>query len=164
MHFHLGQRFDGSLDDVLTALADPSFLAMLGQLPNLAAPELLEQTRSGDLISQRVRYRFTGDVSRAVRAVVDPAKLTWVEVSTIDIAGRESEFHLVPDHYPDRLQAAGHSTFTADGDSTVRTTTGHVTVRVRLVGGRVEQAIVSGLEEHAEQEVAIFRQWRDQRP
>ncbi len=48
---------------------------------------------------------------------------------------------------------------TGDGASTVRRSTGDLTIRMPLVGGRVEQAIVSGLQEHLESEVPLVERW-----
>jgi hypothetical protein len=46
----------------------------------------------------------------------------------------------------------------ADGEAaTLRRLDGELKVRMALVGGRVEQALVSGLTEHAEAEAALVR-------
>ena len=46
-----------------------------------STPDVLDQRVDGDLVRQRIRYAFVGDLSPAVTAVVDPDKLTWVEQS-----------------------------------------------------------------------------------
>ena len=55
---------------------------------------------------------------------------------------------MVPDHYADRMSASATTTFVESGADTVRRVHGEVKVRVPLVGGQVEKAIVSGLKEH----------------
>ena len=57
-------------------------------LPKLGPPEVLERTVDGDVVRLQIRYRFVGDLSPAVTAVLDPAKLTWVEHSTHDLGRR----------------------------------------------------------------------------
>jgi hypothetical protein len=45
------------------------------------------------------------------------------------------------------------------GESTRRLVTGDLTVHVPLVGGRVERAIVDGLEDHANAEAELLGRW-----
>src|SRR5437867_3423721 len=96
----------------------------------------------------QVRYQFTGELSSAARALLDPAKLSWVEHSSHDLGRGVVDFVMVPDHYGDRLSSSGRFTLIAENGATRRVVEGEVTVRMRFVGGPVERAIVSGLGEH----------------
>ena len=59
--------------------------------------------------------RFVGELSSAVTAVVDPAKLTWVDEATFDFAAHTGRHEILPDHYPDRLSATYDDTVTTTG-------------------------------------------------
>jgi hypothetical protein len=97
----------------------------------------------------RVRYRFVGHLSSAVRAAVDPAKLSWVEESEHDLARSTVRFRMRADHYADRFDASGRCECVPDGPAaTRRHGSGELTIRFPLVGRRVEEAIVSGLRDH----------------
>ncbi|MFP5328386.1 MAG: DUF2505 domain-containing protein [Acidimicrobiia bacterium] len=159
MRFRLEQRVPASPDAVQAAVLDPAYLAQLATLPKLGDPMLLSQEHSPSKVVQRVRYRFVGDLNSAVRKVVDPERLTWVEVSEVDVARRRTEFRIEADHYGAMLEASGVIEITDDGDGSMRTATGEVEVRVPFVGGKVERAIVSGLSEHAAAEEAALRAW-----
>jgi len=162
VRFAFDQRFAADLARVEAALIDPAFVARLATLPKLGAPTLLDQREDGRLIRQRIRYAFVGDLSSAVRAVVDPARLTWVEESTIDRERHHTVFTIVPDHYGNLL--AAHGTFqleAAAGSGCRRTAEGEVRVSVPLVGRKVEAAIVSGLAEHAAAEEHVMQEWLD---
>jgi hypothetical protein len=106
-----------------------------------------------------VRYRFTGAVSSAVRAVIDPAKMTWVTRTDIDHAQRASSFTVLPDHYADRLECQGTFRF-SDGasgaDQTAVSIEGDLKVRVFLVGRTVESTIVSGLRAYLVAEISAL--------
>jgi Protein of unknown function (DUF2505) len=164
MRFTLEQRFPASLDAVEAALLDDAFLARMAELPKLGAPQLLDRRDEGRLVHRRIRHRFTGSLSSAVRRVIDPGRLTWVEESTTDLGTHRTEFRVVPDHYRELLRCRAVIELLADGQSTRRVTEGTVDVRVPVVGGRAERAIVSGLGEHAEAEVEVFRRWWADRP
>lgn len=170
MRFRIEQRFRAPLAAVEAAYVDPAFLARLASLPKLGAPTLLDQVVDGDLVHQKIRFRFTGDVSSAVRRVVDPARLTWVEESTFDRRTHVTTWRIVPDHYAGMIRCAGTFRLTEEDDggsgagATRRTAEADIKVNVPLVGGKVERAIVSGLEEHAAAEVEILEDWLSSAP
>jgi hypothetical protein len=159
MRFRIEQRIAAPLAAVEAALLDREFVAATANLPKLGSPELLDQQREGDRVRQRIRYRFTAHLSPAVTRVVDPAKLTWVDDVRYDLTSHTGRHRIQPDHYADRLQAAYDVVLEPLGDSTRRVATGELKVRVPLVGGRVERAIVSGIEEHAAAEAELLGRW-----
>jgi hypothetical protein len=164
MDFSLEQRLTGPVDTVVAALLDPEFLAASAHLPKVGGAELLEDRRDGTTVRRRIRYRFTAELSSAVTRVVDPKKLTWVDESVYDLATHRGEHRIVPDNYADRLQANYDEVVTAAGPGgTVRTAAGVVKVRMPLVGGRVERAIVSGLQDHAVAEAELIDHWLSRR-
>lgn len=148
MKFELTQRYRSSAADVAASYADVDLYPTLVGLPKLGGIEVLSKDEGEGTASLRIRFRFIGDLPGAVTAVIDPEKLTWVQETTHDLSSGRTTFTLVPDHYPDRLQASGSFIVSATGDGAVRKVTGGLKVRAPLVGGRVEQAIVSGLEEY----------------
>ncbi len=160
MRFDLVQHVRAPASDVAAAFADPAFYASLEGLPKLGTPEVLDHAIDGGTVRLRVRYRFVGELSSAVRAVVDPHKLTWIEDGTHDLAARQVSWTMVPDHYGDRFTCQGRTRYDTDGDDrTVRHATGDLRVRMALVAGRVERAIVSGLQEHLDAEAPLVEQW-----
>jgi hypothetical protein len=161
MRFDVVQHIAAPADRVAEAYANPEFYATFAGLPPLSAPEVLSHEVDGETVRLRIRYRYVAELSSVVRTVVDPAKLSWVEVSTHRLADREVTFRMDPDHYADRFQSSGSSRLDASGDgtSTVRRSRGEVSIRVRLVGRRVEQAIVAGLQDHLAAEVPLLERW-----
>src|SRR5690606_1232741 len=112
-------------------------------------------------VELRIRRRFTGQLSSMVTRIVDPAKLTWVEEVSYDLDAHRGEHAIVPDNYADRLSARDTTTLAADGaDRVVRTAKGRLDVRSPIARGRVEQAIVSGLDEYAQAEADLLTSWR----
>lgn len=159
MRFRIEQRLPASVEAVEAALIDPTFLDELARLPRLGRPELVADQRDGDLVEREIRYRFAGELSGAVTAVVDPDRLTWIEESQLDRTTHVTQWVIRPDHYADRLRCSGTFTLIADGEGTRRVAEGELKVSFPLVGGRVERAIVSGMEDHAEAEAAALIAW-----
>lgn len=148
MRFEIAQRFDHAPTAVDAAYADPELYPTLVGLPKLGGIQVLEHRRDGDEARLSIRFAFTGDLPGAVTAVVDPDRLTWVQESVHDLATGQMRFRLLPDHYPDRLSASGAVRIAGQGDGARREIRGELKVKAMLVSGRVEQAIVSGLEEY----------------
>lgn len=159
MRFRIEQRFDLPLDTVERALSDPGFIEAMAGLPRLGRPELVSHDRHGHIVHQQVRYAFSGDLSPAVRAVVDPELLTWVEDSTTDLTTHEAVFRILPDHYASLLRCSGTFRLSADGGGSCRVAEGEMKVSVPILGGKVERAIVSGLDEHAQAEADLLEEW-----
>jgi len=160
VRFRIEQHFGRPLDVVEDVLCDPTFVSRMSGLPKVGRVELLLHEVDGTVVHQQVRYAFAGDLSPAVRRVVDPARLTWVEDSTTDRTTHISRFRILPDNYAALLHCEGTFTLTPEGDgASRRLADGDLKVSVPLVGGKVERAILSGLEEHAATEVELVNSW-----
>lgn len=155
MRFTTEQRYPFDPDAVAAAYAEPSLYESFHGLTKLTQPEVLEHRVEGRQVVLHVRYRFGGHLSAAAKAVLDPRRLTWVEESVHHLDERTTEFTMVPDHYGDRFSCTGRYRFEEAGDGTTRRGEGDLRVRALLVGAAVEGAIVSGLQEHLEEETPL---------
>ena len=164
MHFRLEQRFDAPVETVESAFVDPELLSHLAGFADLGHPELLDQEIDGDIVRQRVKYRFTGDLSPALAAVVDRDHLTWVEESELDRRTHCQTFRIVPDHYGERLRCSGTVTFEEGDGATLRIAESDLDVRFPLVGPTVARTIVAGLIENAAAQEQAVAEWLSRRP
>jgi hypothetical protein len=156
MRFTVDQRFTDDADVVARAFADPALYATFPDGGKLARPEVVSHEVVGGVVRLAIRYRFVGDLSSAARAVLDPARLTWVEHSTHDLAARTTTYELRADHYADRFKCAGTFRITADpGGGCERHVEGDLKVRAPLVGGKVERTLIGDLQTHLRSEVAV---------
>jgi Protein of unknown function (DUF2505) len=157
--FSIGQNVAVSPEAAVAAYANPAFYEGRAPSGNISLIEVVSHEDDGSHGRIEVRYKFTGSVSSAVRAVIDPAKMSWITRTDIDQDRRSSTFTVLPDHYPDRLECAGGFTFSAGTSgpaSTVVTIEGDLKVHVFLVSRTVEQLIVTGLRTYLAAEVATL--------
>ena len=160
MRFRIEQRLAAPTERVETVLLDGDWYRAVHASEAVWAPELLEvEDEGGPVVGLRVRYRFRGRLNAAAARVLDPARLSWVEVSTLDRGSHTIDLRFEPDSYADKLRFTGSIVLRPEGATTVRQLDGDVKVRVPLVGGKVEGAIVSGLREHAAVEEAVFARY-----
>lgn len=156
MRFTAEQRFPTTPPaEVAAAFANPALYDGYPDGERLAAPEVVSHRVDGDVVELHLQYRFTGELSSAVRAVVDPGRLSWVERTRHDLAAGTATFALHPDHYADRLRCTGAVQVVADGGGARRTISGELKVKVALVGGTVERTLVADLQQHLHHETAI---------
>lgn len=161
MRFEISQGFRHDPRPVDEAYADPALYPTLVGLPNLGNMRVLSHEREGERAQLRVHVRFVREFSPAVAAAIDPDKLSWVQESSHDLAAGTTVFRFVPDNYADRFSASGRTVIAGHLDGARRTLSGEVKVRAPLVGGRVEKAIVEGLEEYLAAEAALVDRFLD---
>jgi hypothetical protein len=144
------QPIAASADDAQEAFLDPGFYATLGQLPGISAPEVRSCSRpSPESARLELGYRFAGTLSGPARRLLDPSKLTWTQVTEVDLSARRTRVEMVPDHYRDiftfsgwyelRAEGPGHSSQHLEGD---------LRVRLPLLGPLAERAIASGIRQN----------------
>ncbi|HEY9559084.1 MAG TPA: DUF2505 family protein [Acidimicrobiales bacterium] len=150
MRFSVAQVFATDADRVCAAMASEELYRSMPELPKLSQPEVLARHEDDGTVELLIRYRFDGDLSSAARAVLDPSRLSWVERSVHEVAGRSGSFTMEPDHYGDRFRCTGTFRYDETGEGCVRHIEGDLRVRAPLVAGTVERAIISGLREHLE--------------
>jgi hypothetical protein len=147
----------------MAAYGAPGFYEGRPPRDDIAARGVVRHQATGDRILLDVRFAFTGSVSSAVRAVVDPQKMSWITQTEILLAENRSSWVVLPDHYPDRLSASGTYRF-EEGDGGPETTVveveGELKVRVPIVGRSVEKVIVNDLRAYIADEVAGIADWK----
>ncbi len=91
------QPIAAGAEAVQAAFLDPAFYASLGELPGISAPEMRSSSRPSPGQARVVLgYRFAGDLNGPARRLLDPAKLTWAQVTEVDLASRRTEVGMVP--------------------------------------------------------------------
>jgi Protein of unknown function (DUF2505) len=146
----------------MAAYGSPAFYEGRPARDDIEVRGVVHHEDAGDRVLLEVRFAFTGSVSAAVRAVIDPAKMTWITRTELLPALARSSWVVVPDHYPDRLSASGTYRFEegdAGPDSTDVEVEGELKVHVPIVGRSVERVIVSDLRAYIAEEVAGIPGW-----
>lgn len=156
MRFEIVQDIAATPEVIDGALVDAAFLVRMAELPKLGSAEVVTQARDGDVVRQDVRYLFQAELSSAVTRVVDPKKLTWIERSVCDLASHRTQCEIRPDNYGGLLSGRYNAVIVATEGGARRTLTGELKVKMPLVGGKVERAIVGGLEENAAAQTTLL--------
>lgn len=152
VRFGFEQRWTATVDEVVEVYLDESFWAGLGDLATTTAPTVLDLSRRGDRAVVRLHWVLNVDLPRQAARFIDPDRVAWVEETDWDLRARQAQVRFLPDQAAGLLRASASARLLHEGTETVRRIEGELTVRIPLLGSKVEPAIVDGVGEHLEQE------------
>lgn len=162
MRFTIEQRFTTDPASVMSALTTPELYGTYTGLSKVAPPEVLDREEKHGLVHLSLRMRFIADLPAAARRIVDPSKLSWVQDERYDLDKLSATVLFRPDNYADRFSCTGGYDFVPEAGGCLRRSHGDLRIRMLLVGGQVENAMVSGLREHFAEEQPLVERWLDE--
>ena len=150
MRTSFDQPISVSAEDAQAAFLDPDFYAGLGELPGISAPEVLSFSRPLPGHAHLVLgYRFAGTLNGPARRILDPGKLTWAQVSEVDLATRHTRVEMVPDHYAGLFSFRGWYELRDEGEGrSSQHFEGDLRAHVPLLGPLAERAIATGIRQN----------------
>jgi hypothetical protein len=146
VHFEREHDFAGTVEQVATLMSDGGFQSVL-DLPDLARPDVVAHDVDGTVRHLTLRYQYIGQLDPIAQKVVGGRRITWVQDLRIDVATGIGTLGFSADGVGGRADGSATVTITATGDGSCRRVIdGDFRIRIPLVGGKAEQAIVPGLE------------------
>jgi hypothetical protein len=152
VRFGFEQRWEAAADDVLAVYIDADFWTSLSGLTKTSVPDVLEVTRTGDTALVRLRYVLSVELPSQASRFIDPDDVAWIEETTWQLKDRTASVRFLPEQAAGLLKASATADLLVDGTDTTREVKGDLRVRIPLVGGKVEHAIVDGIGGHLEEE------------
>jgi Protein of unknown function (DUF2505) len=142
MKIFLDQPMAVSADAAQAAFADPAFYQSLGELAGISAPEVRSFSQTNDRVHMVLGYRFAGQLNGPAKRLLDPEKITWSQVTDIDLTARRTEVRMVPDNYQSLLSFNAWYELRSEGEETCsQHFEGDLRVRLPLLGPLAERAI-----------------------
>lgn len=137
---------------MLAVYLDADFWSSMEGLTTTSPPTVLGIERRGDTALVRLRYRLSVELPSQAARFIDPDDVAWVEETTWRLTERRASVRFLPEQAAGLLRASADVTLAAAGAETTREIRGDLKVRIPLVGGRVEHAIVDGIGTTLEEE------------
>ena len=145
MKFSVSETIRAPRHQVEAALVDPAYYASLATgTSSMRPPELLDAALVDTTIETHVRYAFQGQLSGPASMVVDSDKLTWVIAIRLETTTHVGTLRVLPDHYEGMLTCEATVALDEVDGSTVETISCVLEVKVPLVCGAAEKAILGG--------------------
>jgi Protein of unknown function (DUF2505) len=145
VHFEREHDFAASVERVASIMSDPAFQTGL-DLPDLARPDVVAHEVDGTSHRLTLRYAYIGQLDPIAQKVVGGRKITWVQDLRVDVSTGVGTLGFSADGVGGRADGTASVTITATGDaSCTRVISGDFRIKIPLVGGKAEKAIVPGL-------------------
>jgi uncharacterized protein DUF2505 len=154
VQFEREHEFAGTVEQVASTMSDPAFQTQL-DLPDLARPDVVAHEVDGTTGRLTLRYAYIGQLDPVAQKVVGGRKITWVQDLRIDVGTGVGTLGFSADGVGGRADGTATVTITATGDGTCRRLIrGDFRIKIPLVGGKAERAIVPGLARRLDVEAA----------
>ncbi len=142
MKISLDQPIAVSVEAAQAAFVDPAFYQSLEALSGISAPEVRSFSKSADHAHLVLGYRFAGELNGPAKRILDPKKITWSQVTDVDLSTRRSEVRMVPDNYQGLLTFSGWYELRSEGEhKSSQHFEGDLRIRLPLLGPLAERAI-----------------------
>ncbi len=145
VHFECEHDFPGTVEQVASIMSDPAFQTGL-DLPDLARPGVVTHEVDGTARRLTLRYEYIGQLDPIAQKVVGGRTLTWVQDLRIDVGTGIGTLGFSADGVGGRADGSASVTISPVGDASCsRHIDGEFRIRIPLLGGKAEKAIVPGL-------------------
>ena len=150
--FEFEQRWTASVDEVVDVYLDESFWTGMVNLRKTSPPTVLDIARRADSAVVRLHWVLSVDLPREAARFIDPDDVAWVEETNWDLSSGVARVSFHPDQAAGLLRASATARLEEVGSEAVRSIDGDLSVRIPLLGRKVEPAIVEGVVEHLGEE------------
>jgi hypothetical protein len=155
-------RFDCTVDQFWDMYWDPVFDQELQKEAGISR-EVLEERREGPVSIRRVRITPDRELPGPVASLLGSKKLIYEQENRWDEEKRVLHWRVVPTFLPGKLDAAGTMTVRPSGSGCEQVVDGSITVKVMLIGPRIEQGVVDEVSKSYERAAATCRRWLDEK-
>ncbi len=162
MKLTVRHTFDCTPDTFWQMYWDDDFDAMLRK-DSTVDRELVEERIDGSLEVRRLRFTPQRDLPAPMAKLLGSPKLVYEQENRWDPAAQVMHWQVVPTVLPGKLDAGGKFLVVPrPADSCELQVDGEITVNVRFIGGRIEQAVVEEVQKSYDQMADAVRTWLQQ--
>jgi hypothetical protein len=160
MRISLDQPIGVSVDAAQAAFVDPAFYHSLGELSGISAPEVRSFSQNADHARLVIGYRFAGQLNGPAKRLLDPEKITWSQVTDVDLSARRSEVRMVPDNYQGLLSFSAWYELRGEGEGQCRQHfEGDLRIRLPLLGPLAERAIGGSIRQNIAETAGLVERY-----
>lgn len=153
--------FPCSLDVFWQMFWDPDYDRMLGRAAGVSR-EMLWDRSEGAVRRWRMKFIPDQELPALVAKAIGTNRLVYEQESELT-ADRTLKWEVFPAVVPDKVTAKGSMVARPAGQGVERLVDGEITVRIPLVGGRIERAIHQSVLDSYERAYEVSLRWLDER-
>ncbi len=145
MKLHIENHFDASPQEVWDLFNSDAFEARLEETSGVRMTTV-EETIEGDLEERRIECESKKELPGFMAKLLGAKHLTYTQLTKLDRSKDTLWWQVIPMAMSDKVTAEGTTVVTAEGDRSRRVVSGEISVRIPLVGGRIEKVILQEVE------------------
>ena len=150
--------FNCSMDTYWAMFWDSDYSARIEKETGVQR-EVLWMREEGPIKIYRVKFTPEGDLPAPIAKVTGTKKLVYEQENRLNTETHSMEWQVFPTVATDKVTAKGVMNMREHPNGVERTVTGDVTVRVPLIGKRIEKLILNSVVTSYEHAADITRKW-----
>lgn len=119
--------------------------------------EVLTTEQKGESTVRRLRYTSNSELPTIAAKALGTKNLTYVQTNTFDPTKSQLTWAVDLPMVGDRVSVGGTTTINDTASGSRRVVDGDISVRMRLVGGQIEKAVVAQFKKSMERAVDLAR-------
>ena len=153
--------FNCSMETYWSMFWDPAYGEMLERETGMQR-EVLWMREEGPLKVYRVKFIPNADLPAPIAKIAGTKKLIYEQENRLNTETNVMQWQVFPAVVKDKVSAKGTMAMTTVSNGVQRIVDGEVTVRVPLVGKKIEKAIMASVISSYEQAAQITQKWLDE--
>ena len=162
MKLTVRHTFPCTVDEFWEMFWEPAFDERM-QAGTAVRRELISDREEGPTRIQRFKFIPEKTLPGPIAKIAGTDRITYEQENRFDSGARVLRWKVIPAILSDKVTAQGEFTVRAVGDGCERLVDGVIEVRVPFVGGKIEQAIVSDVEQAYEAAAKATREYLQER-
>ena len=150
--------FNCDMDTYWAMFWDPRYAEKIEQETGVRR-EVLWERHEGPVKVYRVRFTPDAELPSAVAKLTGSKKLIYEQENRLNTETHTMEWQVFPAVAKDKVEAKGTMVMRTVGDTVERTVDGDISVRVPIIGRRIEKAIMESVSSSYERAAEITRSW-----
>lgn len=154
MKLHIETTFPADLDAVWDIFLDHEFEARLERASGVLYESIDTETMDG-VECRRIKVTARKPLPRVIARVLRSNHLSYTQITYLDRPTNTLEWEVIPMAFADQFTAKGVTTLYSEEHGCRRVIDGNISVRIPLVGGAIEKAILRDVTDSFEKASAM---------
>lgn len=140
-------------------MVDPEFIVTLVEITDVGSVEVIDHGADSTTRWISARLTYDGQIDPIAARILGSDQPTWVQSYRLDVVGGTGTLDIAPDSHGSLLRCAAEVRVVATTHGADRALRGELAVRVPLLGGRAERALMPAIAARIDAEADLLERW-----
>lgn len=159
MEITTNHHFAATPERVAAAMVEPDVIEQLTKITDVGSVEIIDRGSDAHTTWISARLTYTGSIDPLVGRALGSDSPTWVQTYRMATSARSGRLEIHPDHHGSLLQCHADIGLIPSAGGTDRALRGELVVRIPLLGGRAERALMPAVLARIDAEALLVSRW-----